>query len=45
MSVRLEPEHLLLQARDVRFDWSDVPLHWIPGDPVATLRAFRGDPT
>ncbi|WP_030164428.1 metal-dependent hydrolase [Spirillospora albida] len=36
MTVRLEPEHLVLQARDVRFDWADVPLHWIPGDPVAT---------
>ncbi|MGI5168044.1 metal-dependent hydrolase [Spirillospora sp. CA-253888] len=37
MSVHLtEPENLVLQARDVRFDWSQVPLHWIPGDPVAT---------
>lgn len=31
-----EPENIVLQARDVRFDWSDVPLHWIPRDPVAT---------
>ncbi|GAA1529657.1 metal-dependent hydrolase [Actinomadura kijaniata] len=31
-----EPGNLVLQARDVRFDWSEVPLHWIPGDPVAT---------
>ncbi|MEV5575956.1 metal-dependent hydrolase [Spirillospora sp. NPDC052269] len=31
-----EPDHLVLQARDVRFDWSTVPLHWIPRDPVAT---------
>ncbi|MFC6878878.1 metal-dependent hydrolase [Actinomadura yumaensis] len=31
-----EPENLVLQARDVRFDWSELPLHWIPGDPVAT---------
>ncbi|MCP2339780.1 metal-dependent hydrolase [Actinomadura rupiterrae] len=31
-----EPDNLVLQARDVRFDWSAVPLHWIPGDPVAT---------
>ncbi|MQY03088.1 metal-dependent hydrolase [Actinomadura macrotermitis] len=37
MTVHLtEPENLVLQARDVRFDWSQVPLHWIPGDPVAT---------
>ncbi|MBG6087711.1 metal-dependent hydrolase [Actinomadura viridis] len=31
-----EPENLVLRARDVRFDWSGVPLHWIPGDPAAT---------
>ncbi|MEU5878038.1 metal-dependent hydrolase [Spirillospora sp. NPDC047279] len=31
-----EPENIVLQARDVSFDWSEVPLHWIPGDPVAT---------
>ncbi|MFC5186159.1 metal-dependent hydrolase [Actinomadura harenae] len=31
-----EPDNLVLQARDVRFDWSAVPLHWIPRDPVAT---------
>lgn len=22
--------------RKVRFDWSDTPLHWVPGDPFAT---------
>lgn len=22
--------------RRVRFDWSDTPLHWVPGDPQAT---------
>ncbi|MFG1999304.1 metal-dependent hydrolase [Spirillospora sp. NPDC048911] len=31
-----EPENIVLQARDVTFDWSEVPLHWIPNDPVAT---------
>lgn len=31
-----EPDHLLLQARNVEFDWSDLPMHWIPGDPFAT---------
>lgn len=31
-----EPENLVLQARDVHFDWSQIPLHWIPGEPVAT---------
>ena len=31
-----EPENIVLRARDVRFDWSRVPLHWIPGEPEAT---------
>ncbi|GAA2418110.1 metal-dependent hydrolase [Actinomadura vinacea] len=31
-----EPENVVLRAREVRFDWSGVPLHWIPGDPAAT---------
>jgi len=31
-----EPDHILLQARDVEFDWSDLPMHWIPGDPFTT---------
>ncbi|WP_441346791.1 metal-dependent hydrolase [Rhodococcus sp. W8901] len=31
-----EPEHILLQARNVEFDWSDLPMHWIPGDPFST---------
>lgn len=31
-----EPEHLLLQARNVEFDWTDLPMHWIPGDPFST---------
>ncbi|WP_324609690.1 metal-dependent hydrolase [Mycolicibacterium mucogenicum] len=22
--------------RKVRFDWSDTPLHWVPGDPFST---------
>ena len=22
--------------RQVRFDWSNLPLHWVPGDPFAT---------
>jgi predicted metal-dependent hydrolase len=21
----------------VRFDWSDTPLHWVPGDPLLTV--------
>lgn len=34
--VAPEPDHLLLQARNVRFDWSDLPMHWVDGDPFAT---------
>jgi uncharacterized protein len=30
------PEWLSLQPRDVRFDWSGLPLRWIPGEPVAS---------
>ena len=29
-------DNLVLHARDVRFDWSAVPIHWVPGDPVST---------
>ena len=29
-------DHLSLHARDVRFDWSSLPVCWIPGDPFAT---------
>lgn len=25
-----------ISARDVEFDWADVPLHYIPGEPFAT---------
>jgi predicted metal-dependent hydrolase len=31
-----EPDNLVLQARDVRFDWTKLPMHWIPGEPLAT---------
>ncbi|QBJ96530.1 metal-dependent hydrolase [Rhodococcus sp. ABRD24] len=31
-----EPEHILLQARNVEFDWTGLPMHWIPGDPFST---------
>ncbi|EME64451.1 metal-dependent hydrolase [Rhodococcus ruber BKS 20-38] len=37
MSASLtEPDRVLLQARDVEFDWSALPLHWVPGDPFST---------
>nr|WP_083268600.1 metal-dependent hydrolase [Lentzea guizhouensis] len=32
----MEPDCLVLQPRDVRFDWSRLPMHWVPGEPVAT---------
>ncbi|QKW06557.1 metal-dependent hydrolase [Streptomyces sp. NA04227] len=31
-----EHEDLVLTPRDVRFDWSSVPVHWIPNEPTAT---------
>lgn len=31
-----EPDRVLLQARDVEFDWSALPMHWVPGDPFST---------
>lgn len=27
---------MALHARDVAFDWSALPVHWIPGEPFAT---------
>ena len=32
----MEPDNLVLQPRDVRFDWSTLPMHWVPDEPVAT---------
>ncbi|GMA87788.1 hypothetical protein GCM10025868_30380 [Angustibacter aerolatus] len=29
-------DDLVLRPRDVRFDWTTLPMHWVPGDPVAT---------
>lgn len=31
-----EPHEVALRARNVEFDWSGLPMHWIPGEPVAT---------
>lgn len=31
-----DPGPVELHARNVTFDWTDVPLHWIPGHPVAS---------
>ncbi|MER7839164.1 metal-dependent hydrolase [Streptomyces sp. NPDC096040] len=32
----VESEHTALTARNVSFAWQDTPLHWVPGDPLAT---------
>ncbi|HWE89119.1 MAG TPA: metal-dependent hydrolase [Pseudonocardiaceae bacterium] len=31
-----EPDNLVLQPRDVHFDWANTPMHWLPGDPFAS---------
>lgn len=31
-----EPHEVALHAREVHFDWSALPAHWIPGEPTAT---------
>ncbi|MFF8842191.1 metal-dependent hydrolase [Streptomyces sp. NPDC015127] len=36
MSTMEEHDDLVLQPRDVSFDWTRLPLHWIPGRPMAT---------
>jgi uncharacterized protein len=32
----LDHERLVLEARDVQFDWAKLPLHYVPGEPFAT---------
>ena len=34
--TEVDPGRVQIQARKVHFDVSDVPLHWIPGHPVAS---------
>ncbi|MGA5821843.1 metal-dependent hydrolase [Kitasatospora sp. NPDC094028] len=29
-------EGIVLEPRDVRFDWARLPLHWVPDEPMAT---------
>ena len=38
-----DERHPPIAPRRVRFDWSGTPLHWIPGDPLAThvINAFH----
>jgi uncharacterized protein len=31
-----EPDRVALHARNVEFDWSRLPAHWVPGEPFAT---------
>jgi hypothetical protein len=31
-----EPEQVSLRPRDVEFDWSTLPMHWVPNDPFTT---------
>lgn len=32
----LDHERIILQARDVWFDWANLPVHYVPGEPFAT---------
>lgn len=32
----IDHHDLVLQPRDVTFDWGATPLHWLPGEPFAT---------
>jgi predicted metal-dependent hydrolase len=31
-----DPGEVSLQARNVAFDWSETPLHWMPKEPIAS---------
>ncbi|WP_026343195.1 metal-dependent hydrolase [Nocardia sp. BMG111209] len=31
-----DPGEVALQARNVRFDWTDTPLRWMPAEPIAS---------
>jgi len=34
--VVADPDQVALRPRDVRFDWSQLPMHWVPDDPFTT---------
>ena len=36
MTVNDQAEHLVLEARDVGFDWAALPFHYVPDEPLAT---------
>jgi predicted metal-dependent hydrolase len=31
-----EPQNLVLQPRNVTFDWTNLPTHWVPNEPLVT---------
>ena len=33
---RRDHERLVLEARDVEFDWAKLPFHYVPGEPFTT---------
>lgn len=35
-AAEAEPGPIVLQPRDVHFDWTGLPLRWIPGEPLAS---------
>lgn len=35
-AVAPDHEHIVLQARDVTFDWADLPVHYVPDEPFTT---------
>lgn len=32
----IDPGEVALHARNVRFDWRDTPLHWMPAEPITS---------
>ncbi|MBA2471251.1 MAG: metal-dependent hydrolase [Pseudonocardiales bacterium] len=36
VSAPQDPENLVLQPRNVTFDWTDLPTHWVPDQPLVT---------
>jgi uncharacterized protein len=32
----LDDERLVLEARDVEFDWAKLPFHYVPNEPLTT---------
>lgn len=35
LQAAADSERLMLEARDVHFDWSRLPFHYVPGEPLA----------